>query len=108
MLGKQCWVAIVHIEVLYDITDSWGAVSFRARGRYYKVGGGGGGGGGGVGRFLYSIKLYRTSVQGGEVIHRNARTNTSQMHDPTHLYTKMSLSIIISRGELRGNLVQVL
>ena len=22
MLGKQCWVAIVHIEVLNDITDS--------------------------------------------------------------------------------------
>ena len=76
-------------------------LSFRARGRYYKVGGGGG-------RFLYSIKLYRTSVHGGEVIHRNARKNTSQMHDPTHLYTTMSLSIIISRGELRGNLVQVL
>ena len=57
------------------------------------------------GRFLYSIKLYRTSVHGVEVIHRNA-----QMHnkiDPTHLHTKMSLSIIISRGELRGNFVQV-
>ena len=66
-------------------------------------------GGGGGGRFLYSIKLYRTSVH-VEVIHRNARTNTSQLHnkiDPTHLCTKMSLSIIISRGELRGNFVQV-
>ena len=56
-----------------------------------------------------NIIFLRTSVH-VEVIHRNARTNTSQMDnkiDPTHLYTKMSLSIIISRGELRGNFVQV-
>ena len=73
--------------------------------------GGGGGGADFCTQLSCNIIFLRTSVH-VEVIHtcRNARANTSLMHnkiDLTHLCTKMSLSIIISRGELRGNFVQV-